>query len=210
MYSMYCNTLICVLYSKAFSNKVTETFWVKLQTDGERNWFMERVFLWRLEARVWSGQRDGWGCLFGVELAGGGEGCPDKVCYWRSYKNWRLRARPRLFPTRSTFFSAGMRHGHLLQAQTYNLGLSGPLSSRIQWSAGPFSATPPQAAGYLHTHSFDTSLSQEAYRLSRIRGGLRFSCCSALSRLKAKIAAWPSVRRILLIPPEYQNVNSQI
>lgn len=70
---MYCNTLICVLYSKAFSNKVTETFWVKLQTDGEQNWFMERVFLWRLEARVWSGQRDGWGCLFGVELAGGGE-----------------------------------------------------------------------------------------------------------------------------------------
>lgn len=35
---------------------------------------MERVFLWRLEARVWSGQRDGWGCLFGVELAGGGGG----------------------------------------------------------------------------------------------------------------------------------------
>lgn len=102
---------------------------------------MERVFLWRLEARVWSGQRDGWGCLFGVELAGG-EGCLDKVCYWHSYKNWRLRARPRLFPTRSTFFSAGMRHEHLLQAQTYNLGLSGPLSSRIQWSAGPFSAPP--------------------------------------------------------------------
>lgn len=106
-----------------------------------------KEYLWRLEARVWSGKRDGWGCLFGVELAGGGEAVVvvvstrQGVC-WRQHKNWRLQAWPRLFPTRSTFFSAGMRHRHLLQAETYNLGLSGPLSHRINWCAGPFSTVP--------------------------------------------------------------------
>lgn len=70
---------------------------------------------------------------------------------WRPYKNWRLQAWPRLFPTRSTFFSAGMRHRHLLQAETYNLGLSGPLSNRINWCTGPFSTVPTGSRIPAHT-----------------------------------------------------------
>lgn len=131
---------------------------------------MERDCLVRSE------QRDG---------GGGGEPRQGVLLALHSYKNGRLQARPRLFPTGSTFFSTGMRHEHLLQAQTYNLGLSGPLSRRIQrhWA---FPHSPP-----LHRQRdtctcipFDTSPSQETYRLSRLRGGLRFSCCSALSQLK--------------------------
>lgn len=48
--------------------------------------------------------------------------CPNKVCFGMHTKNRRLQEWPRLIPTRSTFFSAGMRHRQLLQAETYNPG----------------------------------------------------------------------------------------
>lgn len=146
----------------------------------------------RIRAFVWCGASRG------MEV---GEPRQGVLLALHTYKNGRLRARPRLFPTRSTFFSTGMRHEHLLQTQTYNLGLSGPLSGRIQrhWA---FPCSPPshRQRDTCTCIPFDTSPSQETYRLSRLRGGLRFSCCATLSQLKVKTAAWPSVWRILLIP----------
>lgn len=142
-------------------------------------------------------------CLALSVQRGGGEGLVvvvsawQGVC-WRPYKNWRLQAWPRLFPTRSTFFSTGMRHRHLLQAETYNLGLSGPLSNRINWCAGPFSAVPTgrgiPAHAFLRHIPVPRGVSLVFYGSSAWwwGGGLGYSCSSALSWLKTKIAAWPS------------------
>lgn len=93
---------------------------------------------------AWSEQRDG---------SGGGEPRQGVLLALHTYKNGRLRAWPRLFPTRSTFFSTGMRPEHLLQAQTYNLGLSGPLSGRIQrhWA---FPRSPPPTGRGIPAHAF--------------------------------------------------------
>ncbi len=138
------------------------------------------------------------------------------VC-WRPYKNWRLQAWPRLFPTRSTFFSAGMRQRHLLQAETYNLGLSGPLSNRINWCAGPFSTVPTgsriPAHAFLRHIPVPRGVSPVFYGSSAQGswGGLGYSCSSALSWLKTKTAAWPSVWRIVPIPwvSKCQNADQQ-
>lgn len=134
---------------------------------------------------------------------------------WRPCKNRRLQAWPCLFPTRSTFFNGGMRHRHLLQAKTYNRGLSRPLSNRINWCTGPFSTVP--TGSWIPAHAFlwhipvPSGVLPVLYgslaRGSRVDGGLGYSCSTALSWLKTKIAVW----RILLIPwvPKYQDADQQ-
>lgn len=147
----------------------------------------------------------GEGVSLGVEVAGGwrrssGSGvCATRCVCWRPYKNWCLQAGPRLFPTRSTFFSAGMRHRHLLQAETYNLGLSGPLSNKINWCAQPFSTVPTgsriPAHAFLRHIPVPRGVSPVFYgSLARGCGEGRdvgYSCSFALSWLKTKIATWP-------------------
>lgn len=89
--------------------------------------------------------------MLGVGMGGGAPPRHQGVLLGVHRKSRRLRAWPRPFPTILTFFSAGMRRGRLLRAQTYNLGLSGPLSGRIHRSTPPNTHTQRR---YLHTHTF--------------------------------------------------------
>ena len=143
-------------------------------------------YLWCLEARVWSGKWDGWGCLFGVELAGpGGEGgvagggggvFPKRCALASVQKRTPRRHGPASFPPDQlssaqewdTDTSSRLRHIIGVCQGLYQTGSTG---------ARGLSPRSPQAAGYLHTHSFDTSPSQEAYRLSIMAAWLEARGC---------------------------------
>ncbi len=133
---------------------------------------------------------------------GGGVSAWQGVC-WRPYKTWRLQAWPRLFPTRLTFFSAGMRSRHLLQAETYNLGLSGLLSDRINWCTGLFSTV--TAGGRIPAHAFlrnipvPRGVSPVFYGSSAqgfCWGGIKLLLCIVPTETKTAASVW----RIVLIP----------